>query len=169
MNDPKYLADYRRLLKDIGLEDFKESFFVPTLVGRGVMGEIGQKPFNRKTAILNVDELAEMRPIDNLLDRVWLIQRGDYGKSSEISVGRAMDNDVIIPEYSISSKHCVFTYESASIAIEDVRSLNGTMIEGERIAPREKVALANGNRITLGRYQFSFFTPSGFIAVLEEE
>lgn len=163
-----FVSDYRVILSKIGEAAFREKYFVPVLIGRGVLGEIVQRPFNRRTAVLHVDELTEAQSIDKLNERVWALQRQPDSRYPHIAVGRDAENDVVIPEYSISGKHCIFAYELRTLAIEDIGSLNGTMVGDIRIAPSTRVRLTSGDMITLGRYQFSFFTAQGFLDYLRD-
>lgn len=163
-----FVSDYRAFLSQIGEAVFRERFFTPVLIGRGVLGELVQRPFNRKTAVLYVDEATQVQTFDKLSDRVWPLQRQPGSAHQHIAVGRAVENDVVIPEHSISGNHCILTYELRSLAIEDVGSLNGTMVGDIRIEPRTRVRLISGEVITLGRYQFSFFTGQEFLKYLRE-
>lgn len=163
-----FVSDYRNILSQIGEAAFRERFFLPVLIGRGVLGDIVQRPFNRRTAVLHVDELTEAQSVDKLNERVWALQRQQDSRYPHIAVGRAAENDLVIPEYSISGKHCIFSYESRSLAIEDVGSLNGTMVGDMRIPASTPVRLKSGDMIALGRYQFSFLTAQGFLDYLRE-
>lgn len=163
-----FISDYRAILSQIGEVAFRERFFTPVLIGRGVLGELVKRPFNRKTAVLHVDEGTQPQTLDKLSGRVWPLRRQPGSNYPHIAVGRAVENDVVIPEHSISGKHCILTYELRSLAIEDVGSLNGTMVGDIRIEPRTRVRLVSGEMITLGRYQFSFFTGQEFLNYLRE-
>ncbi len=163
-----FVSDYRNILSQIGEAAFREKYFVPVLIGRGVLGEIVQRPFNRRTAVLRVNDITEAQSVDKLNDRVWALQRKPASRDPYIAVGRAAENDLVIPEYSISGKHCIFSYESRTLAVEDVGSLNGTMVGEIRIAPSTRVRLTSGDVLTLGRYQFSFLTGQGFLDYLIE-
>jgi len=163
-----FVSDYRAILPQIGEAAFCERFFTPVVIGRGVLGELVQRPFNRKTAVLHVDEGAQSQTLDKLSGRVWPLQRQPGSKYPYIAVGRAAENDVVIPEHSISGNHCIFVYELNSLAIEDLGSLNGTMVGDIRIEPRTRVRLVSGEVITLGCYQFSFFTGKEFLNYLRE-
>ena len=99
---------------------------------------------------------------------MWPLRRQPGSAHQHIAVGRAAENDVVIPEHSISGNHCIFASELNSLAIEDLGSLNGTMVGDIRIEPRTRVRLVSGEVITLGRYQFSFFTGQEFLNYLRE-
>jgi len=66
-----------------------------------------------------------------------------------VTIGRSVDNDVHIKDTTVSSHHAkIFTYLNASY-IEDLKSSNGTFINGKRI---EKHTLKPGDIVKLGHH-----------------
>ena len=64
------------------------------------------------------------------------------------SIGRADDNDLLIPDRTVSSYHArIFTYLEAAY-IEDLGSTNGTYLNGKRV---QKHTLRAGDIIRLGK------------------
>lgn len=49
------------------------------------------------------------------------------------TIGRAADNDIVIPDSTVSSHHARISCSSGSFTIEDMGSLNGTYINGNKI------------------------------------
>lgn len=73
-----------------------------------------------------------------------------------ITIGRANDNDVPIPDNAISSHHAkIFTYREASY-IEDLNSTNGTYINGKRV---QKHVLQVGDVIRVGNLDLEVTHP----------
>jgi len=71
-------------------------------------------------------------------------------RHGEFTLGRALDNDLIIHNPTISQHHAkIYTYLTASY-IEDLDSTNGTFIDGKRI---KKHVLKPGYIIKLGSYE----------------
>lgn len=67
----------------------------------------------------------------------------------ELNIGRAVDNDVRITDSTVSSHHArIFTYLNSSY-IEDLKSSNGTFINGKRI---EKHILRPGDTLQVGNH-----------------
>ena len=64
-----------------------------------------------------------------------------------ITIGRATNNDIIIPEQTVSSKHATITIEKGSFFINDLGSTNGTFVNGSRISSK---LLKSGDIIKLG-------------------
>jgi pSer/pThr/pTyr-binding forkhead associated (FHA) protein len=71
-------------------------------------------------------------------------------QAGAISIGRATDNDLQIPDQTVSAHHArIFTYLEASY-IEDLGSTNGTFLNGKRI---QKHTLHPGDTIKIGRLE----------------
>lgn len=53
--------------------------------------------------------------------------------AEKMSVGRVEDNQVVLPDSSISSHHCELTAIGDDIFVKDLNSTNGTFINAEQI------------------------------------
>ena len=73
----------------------------------------------------------------------------------EILLGRSDECSIRPTGREISRKHCKFTVNENSVFLEDFGSLNGTWVNGTRI--KERIALMDGDRITVGMIDFGFF------------
>jgi len=63
---------------------------------------------------------------------VYLLSRG-----TELTIGRAPDNDVCLPDLNVSQHHArVSATADGAIVIEDLKSTNGIFVDGERITQR---------------------------------
>ena len=76
----------------------------------------------------------------------------DWGQ--ELTMGRGLDNNVIIPDDAISSHHARIYVDSGHNYIEDLGSSNGTFINGTRL--RKKHVLAQGEKIRIGTSTFQY-------------
>lgn len=63
-------------------------------------------------------------------------------------IGRAADCDLIVNEAGVSSRHASLTETPDGFVLEDLRSSNGTYVDGQRIT--SPVPVRKGDRITLG-------------------
>jgi pSer/pThr/pTyr-binding forkhead associated (FHA) protein len=70
--------------------------------------------------------------------------------------------DVIIPDASISKRHCAFAAHDGAAVVTDCGSRNGTAVNGTKVGAAALVPLAGGETLTLGRLQLTFETASGF-------
>lgn len=64
-----------------------------------------------------------------------------------MSIGRKAENDIVIDNQAVSSRHAQITKEGDSIFIEDTNSLNGTYVNGQKIFKSE---LFNGDVVLVG-------------------
>ncbi len=71
----------------------------------------------------------------------------------ETSIGRAVDNDVVLEDKSVSRRHAHIAWESGQYLLEDLGSTNGTFVSGKRIA---RHPLADGDELSFGGVQFIF-------------
>lgn len=84
---------------------------------------------------------------------------GEYVLDRErLSIGRKASNDIVINFPSVSAEHaCVITRRGESY-IEDLRSTNGTRVNGELIS---KHFLQTGDEIVIGRHVLAYSSESG--------
>jgi hypothetical protein len=71
------------------------------------------------------------------------------------SIGRGPSNDIQIDDPSVSKRHAMIFKTSKGYAIEDLRSQNGTWIDGNLIASRKKIKIENGVPISIGNVLMS--------------
>lgn len=64
------------------------------------------------------------------------------------TIGRDMNNKIVINDDLISNSHATVSYDSEGIWIEDMESSNGVMVSGKRIT--ERTLLCSGCLIKLG-------------------
>jgi pSer/pThr/pTyr-binding forkhead associated (FHA) protein len=69
----------------------------------------------------------------------------------ELVVGRRTGADVLIPDPYVSGRHALLIVHGNEIAVEDLGSTNGTIINGERLPPGERRELHPGDEIVFGR------------------
>lgn len=90
-----------------------------------------------------------LQPCSNVLRRLdlWKVQPA-------ASVGRAPDNDIILPGGKVSNKHCKITWDgkedkNSAVTVLDTSS-NGTWINGVKIGKDKTAVLKEGNEIAFG-------------------
>jgi len=66
----------------------------------------------------------------------------------ETTLGRARENNVVLPQGLVSSRHAVIEPAGNGLALRDLGSTNGTYVNGERI--EEPHVLVSGDRIAVG-------------------
>ena len=73
-----------------------------------------------------------------------------------ISVGRARNNDVALPNKSVSKLHAHFTFEEGTAWLTDAGSRNGTRVNGDKLRAGKPVKTVPGDVITFGGVSLRF-------------
>jgi pSer/pThr/pTyr-binding forkhead associated (FHA) protein len=80
-----------------------------------------------------------------------------------ITVGRRSTNTVSLPEDPyISGAHAEITTDNTGTYLNDLGSTNGTLVNGQKLAPNERQLLLSGDEVQIGQttYQFEHVEPS---------
>ncbi len=67
-----------------------------------------------------------------------------------LAVGRALDNDLVIVDGSISAHHAWIGMVEGRVLLRDYQSLKGTFLNADRESPVKEAVLANGDTIFFG-------------------
>lgn len=71
----------------------------------------------------------------------------------DTSVGRAIENDVVLEAKSVSRRHALIGWVGGRYLLEDLGSTNGTFVMGKRISRHQ---LSDGEEISFGGVRFIF-------------
>ena len=74
---------------------------------------------------------------------------------AHVTVGREDDNKIQLPHEKVSKHHAVLRPLARGWSIEDLKSTNGSFVNGQRIG---RVELQAGDRVTLGPYELCYET-----------
>lgn len=80
----------------------------------------------------------------------------------EILIGRASECDIVIPDSSVSQKHCRIRVTDEGVLAEDMGSTNGTTVNLLRLEPHQPRVLADEDILTIGRYSFQLISSGTF-------
>ena len=70
-----------------------------------------------------------------------------------LTIGRGADNQLRIGDSSVSRVHAKITFEQGAFRIRDLGSTVGTFVEGKAIPSNRPIALKNGVRIRIGKFE----------------
>ena len=70
-----------------------------------------------------------------------------------VKIGRATDNDIVIPDVLASRHHATLVSSASGTEIIDNRSINGTFVNGQRV---ESAKLRDGDVVTIGNIDLVF-------------
>ena len=74
----------------------------------------------------------------------------------ELAVGRASENDLVLPQAGMSRRHARFAEEDGRWFVEDRGSLHGTYLNGVRLQPGVLYPLRHADRIVVGSVTLVF-------------
>lgn len=98
----------------------------------------------------------ELEPGQALL----LVKRGPNAGSTFLiehdvtSCGRSTDGEVFLDDVTVSRTHAEIRRETGAFLVQDLGSLNGTYVNGERV---ERARLVSGDEIQIGKFKLTFF------------
>ncbi len=158
------LIDEARRLK---LKGFLQRYPNPALVAMGVLKVEEIRARVGSTMQVSVARPARHNPKEKhpLAGRVFFIPRTERA-AGELVVGREAPADVLVPDKSVSSRHCVVRWDSEEVSITDVGSTNGTLVNLKTQRTHITGELLNEDIITVGRHSFQYFLPAPFYHAL---
>lgn len=71
----------------------------------------------------------------------------------ELFIGRTPENDIALPDMSVSRRHARVFKENGKVYVEDLKSTNGTFVNGQRIT--DVTLLGETDRLHIGLHEFS--------------
>lgn len=161
MAEGRFLDDYSRELIAIGEKAFRRVYVAPMLI---VSGRADRKE-PRGTA---EDTAVDLPAQHALINRVFPLVKAMHTPMGPVVVGRLEggDVDVVIPDASISKRHCAFATQRGAASVTDFGSRNGTAVNGTPVEASSAVNLAGGEKITIGGLEMKFETASGFAELI---
>jgi hypothetical protein len=158
-----HVDDFVQELKRIGEVAFRKRYPSPVLIvtGRATRGK--RADTDEVTRVIALKGSGKHRASLALVHRVFPLAKAPTAPGGPIVVGRTTENDVSIPEYSISKRHCAFEIKDGMMTVADCGSTNGTTLNGAPLERDKAVPLCGGEQITMGRFTFVYETPAGFL------
>ena len=161
-----FIESYGNLDRNVFLTRFDNPFLViniPVTAGSSVdTSALGASPKADNRTVLS----EEKRKTGSLLTVVAEVAKSDQDATGGlITVGRAQENDMVLPNRSISRHHANFYIDrnSGSASIEEVGSSYGTVVDGQPLAPGKTLPLKGGTTIIFAKsIQCTFLFPNEF-------
>jgi FHA domain len=154
-----YLEQFAEQYRDVGEGAFKRLYPWAFLAALGMAGDI-EEGRGSGTSIINLADGVLER--GRIAGRVFPLVKPRDSPKGPITIGRTSENDVVIPEYSVSRKHCFIAVVAGGYRITDWGSANGTIVNEIDIGKMTPCALHGGEIITLGRLMLLFLPTRQF-------
>src|SRR5579872_3684945 len=77
-------------------------------------------------------------------------ERRETFEGNEISVGRVQGNDLMLPKGNVSKHHARLLYRDSRFIVTDLRSTNGTYVNGRKIS--QATIVREGDKIYVGDF-----------------
>jgi len=154
------VTEYLRLARDLPREEFLARCKRPVLL----LGSFDDDDSGFQT-------LEGGRADETSLQVIEVFKRSASNAfTSMITIGRARNNDVVVPHRSVSKFHAYLVEEGGARRIVDAESTYGTRVRGDRLRPhQEKAPIASGDRLHLGKLGTTFYEAEDFHAALVRE
>src|SRR5207245_2676907 len=91
-----------------------------------------------------------------LTEKGGATQRLDFD-SEEITIGRVDENDICLPKGNISKKHTKIVVKDGKIIVLDLKSTNGTYVNGKKLAGAQVITPAD--KVYVGDFIISVEPP----------
>lgn len=161
------VGELRADARDLTREEFEDRH------GRAFLllsaAELASPPGTSNTEVrLEDDPHARAESTAGLALIAYPVQRSERSAGHLITIGRASDSDVVVPDVSISRFHA-FMKEGArgEWLIHDAGSTNGTTVNGRSVAQQGHGApaeLKSGDNVRLGQVALTFLEARSLIA-----
>lgn len=145
--------------RSVGASEFTAAFSNPALlfgadIAEPASGSAIEKSI-RRTVMADQDDktsrVPSIKPSSRLTNAMAFLQKRKGNPFPHmISLGRAMNNDIVILNASVSKLHGYFLREGESWFFTDHKSSNGTQTNGARVEPGKKTSLADRDRFRFG-------------------
>src|SRR3954465_12025608 len=77
-------------------------------------------------------------------------ERRETFDRTEINVGRVQGNDLMLPKGNVSKRHARLLYRDGRFIVTDLKSTNGTYVNGRKIA--QATIVREGDKIYIGDF-----------------
>ena len=163
----KILQDYFKDCTTIDPDEFRRRYGDAFLLYHGSLEDLTRPSFAPEATILAQNPLLKEKPPPQRDFLVFAVHRqGAAGPKKFISVGRAENNDVAIPDMSLSIFHAFFTqHTDGRILLQDAGSKNGTFIDDRAVPAQAQgpaVPVQDKALLRFGQVELTFLKAAGF-------
>ena len=171
-----------RFAGDSDIETFANVLVHPLFVGKALYeGDLtkggGDDGGGSSTMMFNPAEMTQPDPSADgggekdlsvgLSHAIYSLHKdGENAPQFMVSIGRTSENDLVMPDYSISRTHAHVMAKDGKYYLKDGGSTNGTSFNGAAVEGSKIIELTSKADVSFGRYSFLFLTPRDLYTVL---
>ena len=86
----------------------------------------------------------------------------------DMLVGRHQDAEILLQSTDISRKHAALLFRDDHIWVKDLKSTNGTFVNGVRVEQEQEIELHDGDMLQFASFMFMILAPERYKAHLPE-
>jgi len=154
------LESFRADARELSAEDFEERHGSAFLLLTAAELRKPSGPAPTEVNLAGVDEPTnECTAGLSLL--AYPVRRSERSAGHLLTVGRTSNNDVVIPDLSVSRFHAFVKQSEGRFQIQDARSANGTTVNSSSVPAQghgPAVDLKSGDSVRLGQVELTFLS-----------
>ncbi len=124
---------------------------------------VKESEISPKTMVIANSEISQKESAKLEIGQSQLLFQKTFDGKTELTIGRAEGNDIILEGLQISNKHARLIQNNSGISIEDLSSSNGTYLNAKRVT-REQIM--PNDAVQIGSYQIKI-SQSGKVGVFD--
>lgn len=163
------LKDYLNDSRILSAADFERHHGQFFFVHHGPIGKLKKPLDNASTANMESNTTTPDRPMNPQADFLVFPVRSQ--SDDLIWVGRSADNDISIPDGTVSEVHAFIKVVDGAFFLQDTGSRNGTTVNGERVPPQgigPPVVMKSGCRVQFGSVRMTALGTKQFRALVNQ-
>lgn len=171
IHDVDAAAHYRQLLQ-LGRDEFLAAA-APAALVRYRRADDDPAASGSHTLTLDEDEIEETMPHGKTdlpaevdLEVYPLAKKSGAAFGDRITIGRTSNNDVVIPDTSVSRLHAYIRRDGDGWIVADAGSKNGSWLLGAVLEPRRERPLMSRAMLRLGDVDLTFYVAADLFAAL---
>jgi pSer/pThr/pTyr-binding forkhead associated (FHA) protein len=158
------LPDFTHRLKRMSLEDFRTFYKAPFLLLESHAHDSSSDAFPISTPSETLQQ-EDIGRVDFTEQFVSSLEKTDKNEKKNITLGRAIENDIFVPHRAVSKFHAEFFRDGVDglYHLMDLGSTNGTTLERAPLVANTPVSLDNQQTMIFGGHvRGTFFYPKDF-------
>ncbi|MBF0134548.1 MAG: cyclic nucleotide-binding domain-containing protein [Magnetococcales bacterium] len=150
------LTVFKEIFPKIPDSSFFQVFNYPSLCGESIAHMESVKVGDKESSQFDFDLNSTNRTPLNCL---YPLSKKEKNKKPEhFTIGSDTDNNLVIPDFTVSRHHAVINKKAHRYYLQDLGSEFGSYINGVSF-DNEEILLNDGDQLSFGRYQFLFMEP----------